>query len=154
MEKDRIWTQLNPDRCFPEHVMGLEHPLYGWPELAQLMAQNADLQAFPAFTDLNVKSLLYYQAELTDLREELRKLEWTDHLDGRFRFSDQFCARVDSLLYPKRLSGMAGPEGAQLKLVFRIRAVLKEYSMNYSSLSSFSLVPFNSRARRRCSVCS
>ena len=68
--------------------MSLEQPLHGWPELAQLMAQNADLQAFPAFTDLNVKILLYYQAELTDLREELHKLEWRDHLDGCFRFSD------------------------------------------------------------------
>jgi hypothetical protein len=88
IEKDRIWTQLNPDRCFPEHVMSLEHPLHGWLELLQLMAQNADLQAFPAFTDLNVKSLLCYQAELTDLREELHKLECRDHLDGRFRFYD------------------------------------------------------------------
>jgi hypothetical protein len=87
MEKDRIWTQLDPDRCFPEHVMSLEHPLHGWPELAQLMAQNADLQAF---TDLNVKSLLYYQVELTDLREELRKLEWTDHLEGVSFFPTNF----------------------------------------------------------------
>jgi len=46
-------------------------PLHDWPELAV----NIDIQAFPAFTDLNVKSLLYYQAELTMLKKKLQQME-------------------------------------------------------------------------------
>jgi hypothetical protein len=43
------------------------------------MADNTDLQAFTAFTDLNVKSLLYYQAQLTEIRKRLHMIGWEDH---------------------------------------------------------------------------
>jgi hypothetical protein len=57
----------------PEFDLG--HPLHGWPELTRLMAVNADFQAFSAFTDLNVKSSLYYQSELVYLRKKLHQME-------------------------------------------------------------------------------
>jgi hypothetical protein len=58
--KKRIWAQQNPDKKVSHPEENLEYLVHGWPELARLMAQNTDLQAFLAFTDLNVKSLLYY----------------------------------------------------------------------------------------------
>lgn len=106
--KKRIWAQQNPDGKVSPPEENLEYPVHGWPELARLMAQNADLQAFPAFTDLSVKSLLYYQAELTMLREKLHELKWKDHLHGDFKFSDKFCQRVDFLFRSEKLGERAG----------------------------------------------
>lgn len=75
------------------------------------------------------------------LREELHELEWKDHLQGDFKYSDKFCKRVDFLFCSEKLGERAGK---QLELISKMRTILKEYSVNYSSLSSFSLDSFNS----------
>jgi hypothetical protein len=67
-------------------------PVPGWPTLAKVMAQTPDFEAFASFKDLSIKSLLYYQAELIYLREELHKIEWEDNRqhknDVKSRFAD------------------------------------------------------------------
>jgi hypothetical protein len=54
-------------------------PVSGWPRLAKIITQKPDLESFPTFTDLSIKSLLYYQAELIFLRKKLHEAEWTEY---------------------------------------------------------------------------
>ena len=78
------------DEFNPRHNLNM--PLHSWPELAKLIEDNRAFEAFPAFRDLNIKSLLCYQCELTELRERLHALEWDDHLAGEFQFAPKFCS--------------------------------------------------------------
>ena len=110
-----------------------DHPLHGWPNLARLMTVNADLQAFPAFTELNLKSLLYYQAELTDLKHELRQREWEDHISGDFYDAKLFAERVDVLLRSRDRE--ISSQSRQWDLMVRIRQVLNDYSKIYFNIS-------------------
>jgi hypothetical protein len=110
----------------PDHAIVPEQPLHGWPELANLMAENPEFVAFPAFRDLNIKSLLYYQCQLTKLRGELHKFEWFDHRNSQIGFSGQLCENVDFLLARK---GKEDPKATkQLDKLEEIRTVLKDYS--------------------------
>ena len=93
-----------------------DDPVEGWPRVALLMAKTPDFAAFSRFRDLNVKSLLYYQAQLTRLRLKLHKQEYKDLR----RNKNNFARRADYLMSDK------GSE--QFKLVIEIRTVLKEYS--------------------------
>jgi hypothetical protein len=61
----------NPDEPVPE-----------WPRLAKVMAETPDLAAFSRFRDLNIKSLQYYQTELTILRKRLHVEEVNDFSEG------------------------------------------------------------------------
>jgi len=51
----------------------------GWPKLAQELAQAPSVEAFPRFRELNVKSLLYYQVELSKLEQQLQQIELDDY---------------------------------------------------------------------------
>lgn len=68
-------------------------PVPGWPEFARKVADQPAFAAFPSFRDLNVKSLLYYQAQLIRLREELHELEFQDYFYG----DDPQCRFVEDL---------------------------------------------------------
>jgi len=103
-------------------------PVHGWPALAQLMANTPDFATFARFRDLNVKSLLYYQAELTSLRAQLHHTEWKDHLFGNFPHHDELTANVEFLVNTDSLFMSSKRPGRQIRLVRRIRGVLKEYS--------------------------
>ena len=107
----------------------LTRPLHGWPRIAKLISEQSDFEAFDPFKDLQIKSLLYYQAELDDLRKDLHQQEWIDFRTGRFENADQLGERVDSLLATERNDGVTYYAKDQMKLVGRIRVVLKEYSM-------------------------
>jgi hypothetical protein len=99
--------------------------LQGWPGLARLLAVNTDLQAFPTFTELNIKSLLYYQAELVILEKDLHEVEWRDQRDTTGAHNE-LSQRVDFLIS----SDDDGDNRArmQIKLIKRIRVVLDKYS--------------------------
>lgn len=56
-----------------------KRPVPGWPLLANITAGKPELEAFPSFMDLKIKSLLYYQAELVSLRKKLHKAEYADY---------------------------------------------------------------------------
>jgi len=99
-------------------------PLGGYPKLANLIAEYPDFEAFQSFKDLNVKSLLYYQAELAELREDLHRLEWRDFRTERGDPRAKYCVRADSLLK----DGNPEIEGKQKELLKKIRKVLKKYS--------------------------
>ncbi|ORY09025.1 hypothetical protein BCR34DRAFT_603173 [Clohesyomyces aquaticus] len=116
-----------------------DDPLQGWPQLALLMSKTPDLAAFPRFRDLNVKSLLYYQCQLTILREKLQELEKSDAREGK-----DWAQYADDLVE----SG-----SAQFQTMEEIRKVLKKYNkamLQYSKICALSDPdPFNMRTLRK-----
>ncbi|KAI9773865.1 MAG: hypothetical protein M1840_006091 [Geoglossum simile] len=97
----------------------LNNPVEGWPRVALLMAKTPDFAAFSRFRDLNVKSLLYYQAQLTNLRRKLHEMEYED-ARGDDEEKREFAGRADFL--------MSSEGSDQLELIKEIRVLLKEYS--------------------------
>ena len=104
-EDDEDNVEENPDE-----------PVEGWPRVALLMAKTPDFAAFSRFRDLNIKSLLYYQAQLTRLRLKLHKEEYKD-LRGK---KNNYARRADFL--------MSDEGSEQFKLITEIRKLLREYS--------------------------
>jgi len=101
---------------------------HGWPALVDVMVKYRSFESFQAFPDLNIKSLLYYQAELVALRSQLHELEWQDHrTPGK---ASIFCGNVQSLLLSRYSTEKEKEEGAnaQLEKMKEIREVLKEYN--------------------------
>jgi len=107
----------------------LKKPCHGWPKLADVMVSHPGFQCFPAFRDLNVKSLLYYQAELDGFRKELRALEWDDHKEVNSKLC---CSNFEVMLRAKE--DQDGPGGEQMKLVNDMRQVLREYSKTFLNI--------------------
>lgn len=103
-------------------------PLHGWPKIAKLIADHSDFEAFQSFKDLNIKSLLYYQAELEMLRKDLHKAEWEDFRTGSFAHADELGERADLLLACKDNDYKSYIATDQMKIMCRMRVVLKEYS--------------------------
>ena len=114
----------------------LDRPVPGWPRVAMLMAKTPDFASFSRFRDLNIKSLLYYQAELTKLRAKLHEEEWQDYRRGD-EDAREFASRADYLI-------MSEDEvnHRQWDIMKQIRVLLKEYSeskyygFHYESLIS------------------
>jgi hypothetical protein len=104
----------------------INEPLPGWPEVANIIAAKSEFEAFPSFTDLNIKSLLYYQAELIFLRNKLHKAEYKDFYEGinGNAKASKFARSVESILRCRNSS----LESEQWKLIEEIRVVLKKYS--------------------------
>ncbi|TVY84138.1 hypothetical protein LSUE1_G003723 [Lachnellula suecica] len=102
----------------------LTNPCHGWPKLVEVMVDQPGLESFQAFRDLNIKSLLYYQAELVKLRKDLHALEWEDHRKGGE--ASLFCENVDKLLATKDESIEC--QEAQFRKVKEMRVVLKDYN--------------------------
>ncbi|KAL1600683.1 hypothetical protein SLS60_007071 [Paraconiothyrium brasiliense] len=117
----------------------------GWPQLAQFMADTPDFAAFPRFRDLNVKSLLYYQAELNSLRKKLQELEHADKAAQDPR-KKRYSLYADLLVNTKN-----PPE--QFRTMRRIRMVLKEYNealLQYSQVCALpDPEPVNMRTLRK-----
>jgi hypothetical protein len=113
---------------FEDVADDLNTPIPGWPRVAKLMAETPDFAAFSRFQDLNIKSLLYYQAELTLLRKKLHVEEWNDFRDGDEENAKKFFKRADRLVSSKT------PNNKQWNLVLDMRRLLKEYSEHSFSL--------------------
>jgi hypothetical protein len=100
----------------------LDEPCHGYPELAQLIVQHPGFESFEVFRDLQIKSLLYYQAQLAELRKKLHRLEWVDHRSG-IGNAESWCADITTLIAPA-----VSNDTEQIDLIKEIRGVLKEYS--------------------------
>ena len=96
-------------------------PNFNYLELAGLMGKYPGLAIFRRFATLNAKNLLYLQAEIAELEDQLDLLEGEDrnstNLDHR-KF--QWEARL-------LMTAPAG-ENQQWQKILEIRAKLKEYS--------------------------
>lgn len=103
--------------------------LRGRPTLANTITVKPDLEAFSAFTDLSIKSLLYYQAQLTYLRKKLHQAEWTDHrLHNEEDEQAQYAEDLETLFMVVDSKGEKDPE--QWTVLCKIREVLDKYSKN------------------------
>ncbi len=100
-------------------------PVPGWPALAKSIANKPAFEAFPSFTDLNVKSLLYYQAQLILLREKLHKEECNDYFNGDVK-QHHYSENMELLIRCANRPGEVPP--GQWKLIEDIRTVLAQYS--------------------------
>jgi hypothetical protein len=92
----------------------------GYAKIASLMSQHGELAIFRRFSQLNLQSLLYLQAELTHLEADLKRFAERDHADP------------DRADYAKYWWFMAqskdDEEKDQWDKVLQIREKLKEYS--------------------------
>ena len=124
----------------------LSCPLQGYPELAKQIVDYPDFEAFQSFKDLSIKSLLYYQAELDDIRRDLHNSEWKD-----FRTSEgrEYCVRADHLLQ----TGDSEDECAkrQFTLITKMRRVMKDYRAYNVVIRSISLLTWMFIQMRNCS---
>lgn len=101
-------------------------PICGYPRLAREMEDSSSTAMVRTFTALNNESLLYFQAQLVFLEEQLRKIQRRDSRPevpaGVDPDPDPRCATDWEWL------GVFSPECEQWKKVLEIRQVLKEYS--------------------------
>jgi len=115
----------------PNRLEDFNQPLPGWPKLAEYITNHPGLEAFPSFRDLNIKSLLYYQAELQWLRKKLHRQEWFDlryHREYDGCEDDDLPQRVDHLLLSKKKDDENARK--QIDLITEIREVLEKYSVS------------------------
>jgi hypothetical protein len=106
-------------------IGNINGPIPGWPSLARKVADKPAFAAFPSFADLNVKSLLYYQAALIKLRKELHEAEFQDYYHGDTT-QGQFAEDLDWLLDSLQKNPEQNPE--QFKILEKIRITLDKYS--------------------------
>jgi hypothetical protein len=106
----------------PDPEDDLNCALQGYPELAKQIVDYPDFEAFQSFKDLSIKSLLYYQAELDEIRKDLHQLEWRD-----FRTDDrkEYCVRADFILQGEYIDNERAKR--QFALITRMRQVMKDY---------------------------
>jgi hypothetical protein len=135
-------SQKNPNPAdFDGDLSGdVNFPVPGWPLLAKLIAENPNLEAFPTFRDLSIKSLLYYQAELIYLRKELHKAEWQDfrQLEDEDEDEEEPSAFAENLWMfisaKERALNGGGEMPKQWAIIERIRTTLDKYSKLFSKI--------------------
>ncbi|KAE9369842.1 hypothetical protein N431DRAFT_414165 [Stipitochalara longipes BDJ] len=114
-------------------------PVPGWPAMARIIDNKPALEAFPSFKDLNIKSLLYYQAELIRLRKELHEAEFRDFYEGDGKgLQTLFAEDLDSLMESVRLQN---EKPKQWEVMERIRTVLDKYNTALLQFSQVSELP-------------
>jgi hypothetical protein len=108
-----------------------KNPVPGWPQVAELMSNIPDFASFNRFSALQIKSLLYYQAELEILKAELREEELEDYRRGDER-AIEYSKRADFLVRSRNKENHR-----QWDVILKIRTVLKEYSTFQPPLTCF-----------------
>lgn len=111
-------------------------------DLSCLMARQNDLLILRTFSSLNVKNLLYYQAELANLENELREIESEDQWCG-VSPRQEYGASWKKLSVGPEVHSFALPtspvrnprDALQWHLFCRIRVVLQEYSKHFAPLA-------------------
>ena len=98
----------------------------GYPKLAGQIELRPETAIFRRFGALNAENLLYFQAELVLLEEELREQQLADSLSNHPRRSKY------ALSWYQLSTSEEDGDAQQLRLVFRIRETLRLYSMSFS----------------------
>lgn len=111
----------------------IEKPLPGWPLVSKLIGKYPELEAFKAFRVLNIKSLLYYQAELIDLQKDLHQAEYKEFRQGDNDGITDASLMAENLGYYLLNARMEKPNSKQVQLMKEIRVVLKDYSMSLNT---------------------
>lgn len=108
----------------------LKDEVKGYPKLAAAIELFPELGIYRKFGALNSLNLLYLQAELEDLEEELRRQQKIDDEDKTGK--GKLFARDWRWLRNSETTG----NSEQLQLVLRIRATTKEYSESVTVIST------------------
>ena len=103
--------------------------------LSRLMSDHPEALVIRSFSELQIKSLLYYQAELAELEAELEEIEREDFTSSdaaRKNFSSHWKSLTATGSSSLTLSDKAASQDLgsrqQWRLVLRIRDALKDYS--------------------------
>lgn len=104
-------------------------------QLSRLMSDHPELLILRKYTDLNVKNLLYYQAELAHLELELQEVESEDR-DSGSPPRNGFATSWKTLSTKSGCASLVATdarsreprEDLQWQIFCRIRSVLKDYS--------------------------
>ncbi|KAF2123919.1 hypothetical protein P153DRAFT_303310 [Dothidotthia symphoricarpi CBS 119687] len=102
---------------FPDVVIG-------YPKLAARIEIQPEIAIYRRFGALNAQNLLYFQAELSDLEQELKKQQVEDSNSQEGKRSSY--AKNWSWLQESELQG--DENARQVQLVLRIRETLREYN--------------------------
>lgn len=117
----------------------------GYAKLSSLMATDPEFAIYRKFGALNAQNLLYYQAELIDLEEELQQIAARDR-----RSQDS-----EKRLFAENwfeLSNAKFPKDVQYKKVLQLRKVLKEYSPQYPTSVALGSRTDNSGITDKCLI--
>ncbi|KAF2655457.1 hypothetical protein K491DRAFT_598815 [Lophiostoma macrostomum CBS 122681] len=102
----------------------LNKRVVGYPKLAAHISLQPETAIFRAFSELNAKNLLYLQAEIAFLEQELRRCELQDSKDTCPTRNKSKYAVSWYWLTESKYDG----DTKQLDLVLRIRGLLREYN--------------------------
>jgi hypothetical protein len=106
----------------------------GYAKIASLMSHHHELAIFRRFGTFNLQNLLYLQAELTHLEEDLKEVVKRDQADqGRYFYTKHWYSLAHS---------EDDEEKEQWDKVLQIREKLKEYSRG--------TFPSTTRLHRQC----
>ncbi|KAL5314272.1 hypothetical protein ACEPPN_018697 [Leptodophora sp. 'Broadleaf-Isolate-01'] len=138
-------------------VPSVNCPVDGWPTLAKIIAEKPDLEAFASFTDLNIKSLLIYQAELIHLRKALHNAEYADFRSSEYEDSSSYAENLEALIGARddSVESMGNskptdriPMPLQWVIIEKMRITLEKYNaalLQYSQVAAL-------READRCNV--
>lgn len=101
----------------------MQFKMANYSTLSNIIATHGDAAIFRRFTPLNVKNLLYMQAELIHLDAELRIIETEDRNSG-----DVEKTSFSSSFYDLKESAGTG-NGLQWRKYLEVREKLRAYSM-------------------------
>lgn len=114
------------DEASPEY-------LEGYAELAEYIASDADLSMYKRFTSLSARNILYLQAEIQVLDDDLRRLDRLDHEDiKKFDSSgmDIIQAAKDWQTFDRKARAGDDRQAKKMALVKKIRRAIKEYRIS------------------------
>jgi hypothetical protein len=107
----------------------------GYTGLSSLMSKHPELFILRSFRDLNVKNILYYEAELAHLECELREVEEEDEAEKTLprkeyavNWKRMSMTRGTHLLPPENPSSHGSRDELQWRIFLRIRSLLEKYS--------------------------
>lgn len=116
-------SELPPRNAMTERPQtSLDSLAIGYPRLSGQMGLIPETQIFRSFRALNARNLLYLQAELNVLEEELQKIEVEDSKDVE-NGKTLYAVDWEWLNQPED-----GQETEQRNLVWKIREILEKYS--------------------------
>ena len=103
--------------------------------LSGLMSKHPELFILRSFRDLNIKNILYYEAELAHLECELREVEEEDEAEKTLprkeyavNWKRMSMARDTHLLSPENPASHNPRDDLQWRIFSRIRLLLEKYS--------------------------
>jgi hypothetical protein len=102
--------------------VAVEEVTVGYPALSTVMGPYPGLSMFKRFGELNARNLLYMQAEIIDLEQQLHIISGMDQSS-----TDEAHKKYATNALALRRSGKQG-DGRQWRIVLEIREKLKEYS--------------------------